>query len=750
MFSIDVRNKLQSALDYYAPPDAHEEWSKCVIALKAGGVDRETARQWSERGANYSERAFNDTWRSAKPDGNITLDWFFAQAYKAGWRYNRQAGTALPQKSGSITPQVQANLEQEKAQEKRESASEQMRDIIERNTSPEDVNQAIPYVESRGFSPDTALKWSISLVSDKLFIPYPAENFCIIRDLNTAPNGEKTKGKPKYRPAVAGLGYPLFNIPALNSGESVVYITEGAFDAISICETGAQAVATPFTSKLIDAIKKNGTTAEYFIIVPDNDTTGMEKAEKHLKALDALGMKAEICPLPAGYHDCNDCLKRNYAEFVKWRIQTTENAPKVFQELEVQRIADYKQTAGLASIYQSIKDHWLKEGDRPEPTGFELLDKQLDGGLYSGIYTLGAGTGYGKTTLALQIACNMAKAGRDVLYFALEMSTAELVSKILSCLTKQVAGEWNLPLTTACYSRTITNKASRELHMKYSKAREVLIEAETRFTPIAEHLYITDDSAKVSTVDIAERVKRHIDTCKTKPVVFVDYIQILTPLSDRLTDKQATDANIVALKDISRKNDIPVFLISSFNRESYSKEVGLTAFKESGAIEYASDCIFGLQAQGMKSGEDAKEIKENNQLNRQTLEQDERKVELKILKNRFGKLVNIQFLYFAPFNHFSECTYSNPQEGYRSAYNTLANKYIRDKVSALIEEQGNNVTIEDVAHALAVSKSSATKKLHDAGVETKGERITAILSLEDFEQKLFNRRKAEQATRQIF
>lgn len=72
----------------------------------------------------------------------------------------------------------------------------------------------------------------------------------------------------------------------------------------------------------------------------------------------------------------------------------------------------------------------------------------------------------------------------------------------------------------------------------------------------------------------------------------------MKPSDPRATDKQNTDRAVVELKRISRDFDIPVFAVSSFNRENYRNAVSMEAFKESGAVEYSSDVLFGLQLAG--------------------------------------------------------------------------------------------------------------------------------------------------------
>ena len=69
-------------------------------------------------------------------------------------------------------------------------------------------------------------------------------------------------------------------------------------------------------------------------------------------------------------------------------------------------------------------------------TGFEQLDKK-SGGLYAGLYVLAAISSLGKTTFALQIADNLAAAGHDVLFFSLEQSRLELISKSFARILEQ-------------------------------------------------------------------------------------------------------------------------------------------------------------------------------------------------------------------------------------------------------------------------------------------------------------------------
>src|SRR5699024_976856 len=68
----------------------------------------------------------------------------------------------------------------------------------------------------------------------------------------------------------------------------------------------------------------------------------------------------------------------------------------------------------------------------PIPTGFKQLDEILDGGIREGLHVLGAISSLGKTTLAMQIADQIAQYGEDVLIFSLETGTNELIAKSVS------------------------------------------------------------------------------------------------------------------------------------------------------------------------------------------------------------------------------------------------------------------------------------------------------------------------------
>jgi replicative DNA helicase len=231
------------------------------------------------------------------------------------------------------------------------------------------------------------------------------------------------------------------------------------------------------------------------------------------------------------------------------------------------------------------------------------------------------------------------------------MSRFELMAKSISRLTFESCGGNTRNAKT---TRGILAGAKRK---QYSSDETDLINKSIRiYGGYSKNIYIHEGIGTIGTEQIKQEVQRHISFTGKIPVVIIDYLQILAPHDMKATDKQNTDKAVLELKRLSRDKKIPVVAISSFNRENYTAPVNLASFKESGAIEYSSDVLIGLQFTGMdelqqsegKKAENIKKIEEKKAA-------DPRKTQLKILKNRNGKIgINLYYDYFPMFNCFRE------------------------------------------------------------------------------------------------
>ena len=448
---------------------------------------------------------------------------------------------------------------------------------------------------------------------------------------------------------------PLFNVPALTSGAETVFITEGQIDAMSLEQYEGAAIASTVPSIVLKALEAAGDalTVKQFLIVPDNDKTETgeidpEKGEKNAKkmheALTAAGYEAYIYPLPPGYHDANNMAVKDSENFWEWIKQ----GGNFIEDQRRQALEQYKKTAAaerLADLDAAIQRNKTREAIK---TGYPTLDNVLGdkgypGGLYPGLYFIGAISSLGKTTFSLQMADQIAATGQDVLIFSLEMPAVELMAKSISRLTYSTAAEEQDRKTT----RGILSGAR---YARYSPGElDTIDKAKEKYKEIAQNLYITEAMGNIGAGDVRTIVKRHFDITGKRPVVFIDYLQILAPEDTKATEKQNTDRAVVELKRISRDFDIPIVAISSFNRENYAAAVSESAFKESGAIEYSSDVLIGLQFKGAGEKEfNARNAKANSP----------REIELVILKNRNGAIPQdpVKFNFYPLFNYFEGIT----------------------------------------------------------------------------------------------
>jgi len=312
---------------------------------------------------------------------------------------------------------------------------------------------------------------------------------------------------------------------------------------------------------------------------------------------------------------------------------------------------DWSKAAGA---YFEPDEEQIPEG-YPIPTGLKGLDKALAGGLFPVLYVMGAISSLGKTSLAVQLADTVARGGRPVIYVSLEMAKRELRAKSISRLMYRAGPSKAYTSTEILYPATRQSKDFTE-ELELAKAEYSQHEG--------SNLYYLTGIGSIKTNEISRLVRHFIATHpeELRPVVFVDYLQILAAEDPHETDKQRIDEAVVTLKRLSAGLRIPVFVISSFNRDNYTSPVTETAFKESGAVEYSADVLLGLQPAGMKSDGEKGATAENVQLCERCKkgEQDPdrpglRLLELKVLKSRVGVPYGSAWLEYNPgYNQFSD------------------------------------------------------------------------------------------------
>lgn len=472
----------------------------------------------------------------------------------------------------------------------------------------------------------------------------------------------------KYAKSKVGQVH-IFNAAALAASDRPVFVVEGELDALSIIDAGGAAVALGSVSnwKRLLSLVENKAPQQPLILALDNDDAGRKAEDSLAEALSAAGIFFYRCQIAAPHKDANAALNTDRPAFAAAVAAAAACAQDAAAGEQEARREELEKEAAAYSLQNFLDQIVASKSLAYVPTGFQRLDSILDGGLFSGLYVVGAISSLGKTTFCLQIADQIAAAGHDVLIFSLEMDRNELIAKSVSRLT--VLQDMEKYSSTA-HAKTTRGILTGSRYASYSRTEQELIQtAVTLYGQFATRIYITVGVGDVGVKEIRQRVERHIKTTGRAPVVIIDYLQIVAPADIRATDKQNTDKAVLELKRLSRDYKIPVVGISSLNRDNYTEPISMRAFKESGAIEYSSDVLIGLQYMGMdynegeSQGARDKRIRELMKENISNAKEGKaQKIQVKILKNRNGGKGEALLDFYPMFNYFAEAEWDSTDQ----------------------------------------------------------------------------------------
>lgn len=546
-----------------------------------------------------------------------------------------------------------------------------------------DAEEARTYLHDRGITDESIKRFNIGYCSawrpasnpkapqsDRIIIPRSKHAYLARRF-----DGNED-ASPKM---IGGTQKNLFNEQAFNGNEPC-FVVEGELDAISVIQRGGNAVAMGSTSNTHAVVQaaKAADLKHPLLIALDNDEAGQKATPELIQELSKAGINAYAVNIAEDAKDPNEALMTapdeftaqishaieqadNLPAYIETAPETAETSPqeqaeRVEVSLEKQKELYIATSAAndLPAFGESISE---RASIKPIATGYPILDKVLDGGLYEGLYCIGAISSLGKTTFIMQLADQTANGGNDVLIFSLEMSKYELMAKSLSRLTYIDSGATSPEPYKQEKALTTRGILDGSRYSRYSAERmQAIDDAKQTYTTYAKHIYIREGIGDIGVMQIREAVERHIQLTGNRPLVIVDYLQILAPYDKHATDKQNTDKAVLELKRISRDCKLPVIAISSFNRDSYGKgstgEVKMNNFKESGAIEYSADVLIGLQftAAGTLTLEGKSAYCEEAER-----AQNPRAITLKVMKNRNGTSgAMIDYMYYPAFNYFKE------------------------------------------------------------------------------------------------
>ena len=273
----------------------------------------------------------------------------------------------------------------------------------------------------------------------------------------------------------------------------------------------------------------------------------------------------------------------------------------------------------LVNVYDRLEE--LAQSDSTIPglsTGLFDLDRKISGLNKSDLLLIAARPGMGKTSLALNIALNVAKKyPKTVAFFSLEMSREQLALRLLSnesFLDNQ---------------KLVTGQLTDEDWGKLSIASSALSQTDIR----------VDDNPSITVAEMNAKCRR-LDNLG---LVLIDYLQLMTAAAPGKTGENRV--NVVseisrALKIMAKELNVPVICLSQLSRANESrtnKRPMLSDLRESGAIEQDADSVMFIYRDDYYN--------ENSE--------EKNVAECIVAKNRHGETGTVKLQWLPQFTTFS-------------------------------------------------------------------------------------------------
>ena len=240
---------------------------------------------------------------------------------------------------------------------------------------------------------------------------------------------------------------------------------------------------------------------------------------------------------------------------------------------ELEALLDSREVSSksLSQITLENKDKYFKEREvKPLHIGFDKLDELL-GGLEGGdMIVIGARPAVGKSALVTQITSNLAKQGKRIGFYNLEMQNKQVYERF-------VVSESGIGLTRL--RRAIRFLGDEE--QRFNDANKTLEKA--------ENIVIT--SAGSRTVGEIKAESKHMDY----DIIIIDYLQLLKADTTYRGNRAAEVGEISrAIKSLAMELNIPIIALSQLNRASEgreTKEPTMAELREAGNIEQDASVI---------------------------------------------------------------------------------------------------------------------------------------------------------------
>lgn len=304
-----------------------------------------------------------------------------------------------------------------------------------------------------------------------------------------------------------------------------------------------------------------------------SNTFSLTSWERHSEIVKRMSILRELekaaAQINALAHDAPDDLDEVVEEAEKTLFNVTEKrVASTFHKMDELVANAYEEITRLAN--QS--DHMAGV-----PTGFTDVDELFHGFRGGDLVILAARPGVGKTSFALNLATNAAKAGVAVAFFSLEMGADQLVQRILC-------------------SEALVSLSKLRAGKIAEGDWAALAEASGKLSQL--DMYI-DDTPGLSILEARAKGRRELRSLKEgqKGLIVVDYLQLMQPgpnTRNKSTNDQVGEISR-GLKILAKEMNMPVLALAQLNRSieqrGKDKRPMLSDLRDSGSIEQDADIV---------------------------------------------------------------------------------------------------------------------------------------------------------------
>jgi replicative DNA helicase len=254
----------------------------------------------------------------------------------------------------------------------------------------------------------------------------------------------------------------------------------------------------------------------------------------------------------------------------------------------------------LADVRTKVSSGELADYE-PIPLGMAPLDRMLGGGIRPGeLMLVGGAQGTGKTTMALQMARNVAASGQAyVLYVNFEHDDADMLNRLIAMEsvlphlpnTKPSTGAIKMTDVRSEVIRSWARLGDEQLDLSTNPRLRPAIDRIARY---GSNLYLLRGSATASTVDnLRELIRQHREASgERRMLLIIDYMQKVPQLPEPPSESEKVTYVVQGLKDIALSEKIPTIAIVAADKEGLkAARLRNHHLRGSSAINYEADII---------------------------------------------------------------------------------------------------------------------------------------------------------------